>query len=630
MTLAFTGEWGLLEKQFREDDFRTALPRLRVSTVLLLVIFGLFALLDHFIDPESAREFLLIRFGLITPAALAFLLLSWTKWFKRAYQPLAAFVMVLGAYGVMYMMAFGNHAVRSSHQTGLLLVIVSLFVLLGLRFIWALAGWMPILAGFILVNHFHSSSPQVLRAVSTFLFLSISVVCFEVCRRLEITRRRNFALQWSLSVEKAMVAASNRNLETRIDERTRELLHANQVLREEMTRTEKLCQEKSLLEARLYHSEKMETVGRLAGGIAHDFNNLLTAIIGNAAMAIGATPGSSEINHALEDIVKAGEKAARLTRQLLAFSRKQIIEPRPVDLNKALKDLDRMMGRILDSDAKLIWDLSQEVGHVMVDPGQLEQVVINLVVNAGYAISPGGSIVIGTRVPGSRPAASPEGNAGEFEGDFYEFFVRDDGCGMDEVTLSRIFEPFFTTRKTGEGTGLGLSTVFGIVRQHMGHVLVTSAPGKGSVFRVLLPRAVPGSGAGAAKTGGAPNPGGNEAVLLVDDDEMVRSIAEKTLSSLGYQVLSASNGQQALELSIGYRGQIHLLLVDVVMPVMGGPALAERLRESRPGIKVLFTSGYSEDIVSKQGVLEQGTHFIGKPYSTAELANRIREVLEGN
>lgn len=628
MTLAFTGEWSLLEKQFRADDFKTALPRIRVSMGLLVVIFGLFAVLDHFVDPENAGAFLLIRFGLVTPAALVFYLVSGTKWFEKVYQPLTAFMMVLGASGIMYMMAVGNHAVRASHQTGLLLVIVSLFVFLGLRFIWALAGWTPILIGFLLVNHGHSTSPGEVAAVNTFFFLSMSVVCFEVCRRLELSRRRNFALQWSLSLEKSMVAASNRNLETRIDERTRELLHANQVLRDEMTRTEKLCQEKSLLEARLYHSEKMETVGRLAGGIAHDFNNLLTAIIGNATMATGAPAGSPEINHALEDIVKAGEKAARLTRQILAFSRKQIIEPRPVELNKALKDLDRMMGRILKTDSTLVWDLSEDVGHVMVDPGQLEQVVINLVVNAGYAISPGGSIVIGTRVPGSRHHAPPEELAEEFEGDFYEFFIRDDGCGMDQETLSRIFEPFFTTRKTGEGTGLGLSTVFGIVSQHMGHVMVSSVPGQGSVFRVLLPRAVPEWGWEDLKIHGTANPGGTEAVLLVEDDEMVRSIAEKTLASLGYKVLPASDGQQALELSIGFKGTIHLLLVDVVMPVMGGPALAERLRESRPGMKVLFTSGYSEDIISKQGFIELGTHFIGKPYSTAELASRIREVLE--
>lgn len=628
MTLAFTGEWSLVEKQFRDDDFRTAIPRIRVSMGLLVVIFGLFAVLDHFVDPGNAGAFLLIRFGLVIPVALVFYLVSGTKWFERLYQPLTAFMMVLGASGIMYMMAVGNHAVRASHQTGLLLVIVSLFVFLGLRFIWALAGWIPILIGFLLVNHFLSASPGELEAVNTFFFLSVSVVCAEVCRRLELSRRRNFALQWSLSLEKTMVAASNRNLETRIDERTRELLHANQVLRDEMTRTERLCQEKSLLEARLYHSEKMETVGRLAGGIAHDFNNLLTAIIGNATMATGAPAGSPEISHALGDIVKAGEKAARLTRQLLAFSRKQIIEPRPVDLNKALKDLDRMMGRILDTDSTLVWELSEDVGCVMVDPGQLEQVVINLVVNAGYAISPGGSIVIGTRVPGSRHNAPPEERAEEFEGDFYEFFVRDDGCGMDQETRSRIFEPFFTTRKTGEGTGLGLSTVFGIVSQHMGHVLVSSAPGEGSVFRVLLPRAVPEMSSGTPEARDATNPGGTEAVLLVEDDQMVRSIAEKTLASLGYKVLSAPDGQKALELSTGFIGTIHLLLVDVVMPVMGGPALAERLKESRPGMKVLFTSGYSEDIISKQGVLEQGTHFIGKPYSTAELANRIRMVLE--
>lgn len=628
-SLAFTGEWGLLENQFRADDYRTALPRIRVSTILLVTAFTLFAVLDHFIDPENAKGFLLIRFGLIVPAALVFYLLSWTKSFERVHQPLAAFVMVFGAYGVMYMMAFGNQAVRSSHQTGLLLVIVSLFLFLGLRLMWALAGWIPILAGFILVNHFHSSSPEVLRAVSTFLFLSISVVCIEVSRRLELSRRRNFALQWSLSLEKAMVAASNRNLETRIEERTSELLHANQVLRDEMGRTEALCREKSRLEARLYHSERMEAVSRLAGGIAGDFMDLLTSIIDSAATAALEPAPSPVIGAALADIVARGEKAARLAGQLLAFSRRQLIEPQPVDLNKALRALEGTIVRMLGPGVTLVWELSDEAGNVMVDPCQLEQVVVNLVLNAGHAMGNSGTIVIGTRAGSPVEASSEEIPEGLRGGGCHEFFVRDDGCGMDQATLSRVFEPFFTTRKTGEGAGLGLSTVYGIVRQHMGHVFATSAPGEGSEFRVLLPGAVPGSDQGGRESAGPANPGATEVVLLVENDEALLPVVEKTIASLGYRVLSASDGQQALDLAGRFAGTIHLLLTDVVMPAMGGAALAERLRETRPGMKVLFTSGYPEEIVSKQGVFGHGAAFIAKPCSTAELADRIREVLEG-
>lgn len=627
-SLAFTGEWGLLEKQFRADDFRNALPRIRVSTILLAVIFALFAVLDHSIDPESAGEFLLIRFGIVIPAALVFCLLSWTKRFERVYQALAALIMVLGAFAVMYMMVFGSQAVRSSHQTGLLLAIVALFLFLGLRFIWAFAGWVPMLAGFILVNHFHSSSPEVLRAVSTFLFLSISIVCIEVSRRLEIGRRRNFALQWSLSLEKAMVAASNSNLETRIGERTRELLHANQVLRDEMSRTERLSLDKSMLEARLYHSERMEAVSRLAGGIASDFNELLTSIIASASQAAGEPAGSPVIGRALDVVVTRGEEAARLARKLLAFSRKQIVEPTPVDLNKALTALEGTILRLLDTGVALVWELSEGTGKVMVDPGQLEQVVINLVTNANSAVKPGGTIVIGTRVPSGRPVAS-EASADPAEACFCEFFVRDDGCGMDQSTLSRIFEPFFTTGKAGESAGLGLSTVYGIVHQHMGDIKVTSAPGEGSEFSVLLPKAMRDLDPDEQGRIRDANPHGTEVVLLVENDEAVRTVAGKTLESLGYRVLSATDARQAIELSERFLGTVHLLLTDVVMPFMGGSALAERLRETRPGMKVLYMSGYSGEIVSKQGVLESAAHFMKKPFSTTELAGRIREVLEG-
>ncbi len=628
LTLDFTGEWRPVEKQFRADDFRRSLPRIRAFMAVLAGLYGMFAFLDQHVDPGSAGEFLLIRFAIVMPFVLLFFLISPARWFERVHQPVIAFMMVLGASGIMAMIVSGNSVIRTSYHSGLLLVVISLFIFPGLRLFWAFLGWVLIFAGFIAINHVLVPSPAEISVLNSFFFTSMSIIGMVACRRLESVKRQNFALQWSLSLEKAMVAASNRNLETRIGERTRELLHANQVLRDEMQRIENLSREKDALEARLRHAERMETVGRLAGGIAHDFNNLLTAIIGNASMAAGEPPGSPEINHALEDIVKAGEKAARLTRQLLAFSRKQIIEPKPVDLNRALGELDRMIGRILGDDVNLIWKLDENAGFVLVDPGQLEQVVINLVVNARDAVSPGGCITIGTGVPETLPDQTGEEMEELSRDGFYELFVRDDGCGMDEATRDRIFEPFFTTKKTGEGTGLGLSTVFGIVRQHHGHVMVSSAPGEGSIFRVLLPRVPRGLDEGDSAFALPVNRGGSETVLLVEDDDMVRSIAEKALASLGYKVLSAAGGLQAQELSREFHGDIQLLLVDVVMPVLGGRALAGNLKKERPAMKVLFTSGYSEDIIARQGVLEKGINFIPKPYSTSELAARIREVLE--
>lgn len=628
LTLAFTGEWKAVEEQFKRDSFRSALPRIRLSMGILAAVYASFAILDHQIDPGSAGTFLFIRFALIMPGVLLFFLMTRAGWFEKVHQPITALMMVFGAAGIMAMIATGNQLVRTGYHAGLLLVIVSLLVFIGVRFVWAMSGWVLVFLGFLLMNHVITDAPSPIRLMNSFFFIGMSIVCIGASRRLERSARNQYALRWSLSAEKAMVAAANRSLEARITERTRELLHSNQVLRDEMAMIEELSAEKSSLEARLRHSEKMETVGRLAGGVAHDFNNLLTAIIGNASVAAGLPPGAPEVSQALDDIVRAGEKAARLTRQLLAFSRKQIIEPKPVDLNRALGELDRMIGKVAGSEISLSWKLDPEAGCVLVDPGQLEQVVINLIVNARDAVAPQGCITIGTRVSETPPVNPPEDVDDDPVREFCEVFVEDDGCGMDQATLERIFEPFFTTKGPGEGTGLGLSTVFGIVRQHRGHLLVESAPGEGSVFRVFLPRTACATVHSEGMPVTASSRGGSETVLLVEDDDMVRSISEKTLSGLGYFVLSAAGGPQALQLSDDFGGDIHLLLVDVVMPIIGGRTLAENLKKKRQTMRVLFTSGYSEDIIARQGVLEKGLHFIPKPYGTLELAAKIRQVLE--
>jgi signal transduction histidine kinase len=626
LTLEFTGEWKPVEEQYRESVHRQSLGWLRAAVVILALLFGLFSFLDHGIDPSNCDDFLVIRFAVVTPAVLLFLGATTAKWFQRVQQPLTALLVVLGAAGIMLMIAAGNRPVQTLYQSGLLLAVTALFLFLGVRFFWALAGWALILTGFLTVNYLFTEASSYETALNTFMFLSVSVVCIIAGRRMELSGRTGFALRWGLTMEKAMVSASNRSLEARIDDRTRELVHANQVLREEMARIEGLNREKGRLEARLRQSERMETVGRLAGGIAHDFNNLLTVVIGNANMAGRARPGSVEAARCLDDVIRAAEKAAGLTRQLLAFGSRQVISPEPVELNRALKELEGMIRGVLGEAVDLIWKLHPKEGTVLVDPGQLEQVVINLVMNARDAVSREGTVTLGTAFE-APPEDMVRGEEPPPAG-FMEFFVADDGAGMDQATAQRIFEPYFTTKGENGGTGLGLSTAYGIARQHGGFITVDSSPGQGSVFRVYLPLTLLHVNGSDKKPFRDLEPGGGETVLLVEDDDLVRAVGEKTLSALGYRVLSASGGREALELSRSHPGRIHLLLVDVVMPIIGGRTLAEELKQDRPDMKILFTSGYSEDAISSHGVLEAGLHFLPKPYGAAELAAKIRSVLE--
>lgn len=626
LTLEFTGEWKPVEEQYRVSEYHLSLGWLRAAVGILTVLFGLFALLDRGIDPSSCGDFMVIRFAVVIPAVLLFLMATSAKWFHRVQQPLTALMVVLGTAGIMVMIATGNPAVQTHYQPGLLLAVTALFLFLGVRFIWALAGWTAILSGFMMINYLFIEASASETTLNTFMFLSVSVICIIAARRMELDRRTGFALRWGLTMEKAMVSASNRSLESRIEERTRELVHANQVLRDEMARIEGLNREKGQLEARLRQSERMETVGRLAGGIAHDFNNLLTVVIGNANMAGRARPGSAEATRCIDDVIRAAEKAAGLTRQLLAFGSRQVITPEPVEMNRTLKELEGMIRGVLGEGVELTWKLHPEEGTVLVDPGQLDQVVINLVMNARDAVSLGGAVTLGTSFE-APPEDMVRGEEPPPAG-FMEFFVADDGAGMDQATAQRIFEPYFTTKGGNGGTGLGLSTAYGIVRQHGGFITVDSSPGQGSVFRVYLPLTLLQGNGNYQKPARGPEPGGGETVLLVEDDDLVRSVGEKTLAALGYLVLSASDGREALGISERHPGRIHLLLVDVVMPILGGRTLAEKLKKDRPDMKVLFTSGYSEDAISRHGVLEEGLHFLPKPYGASELAAKIRSVLE--
>ncbi|MBI3205874.1 MAG: PAS domain S-box protein [Myxococcales bacterium] len=396
---------------------------------------------------------------------------------------------------------------------------------------------------------------------------------------------------------------------------------------QDVTDQQRALEERGRLEAQLLAAQKLEAVGRLAGGIAHDFNNIVSAVLGYSDLALAGLRAEDPLRRDLEQVHKAGERAAALTRQLLAFSRRQVLDLRVLDPNQIAADLERMLGRLIGEDVTLRLELDPKVGYVRADRGQLEQVLMNLVVNARDAMPSGGELVIATaavEAGAALLATYPELASGSW----VRLSVRDSGEGMPPEVLARIFEPFFTTKEQGKGTGLGLSTVYGIVRQSGGHVRVESQPGQGSRFDVYLPRLGEAERAASVHPP-APGPAaGSETILLVEDEAAVRDLAARMLRRSGYRVLTAAHGGEALLICEKHPGPIHLLLSDVVMPEMGGRELAERVAQLRPGVRVLFMSGYSDDDVARRGVGGQFAAVVAKPFDVATLTRAVRALLD--
>ena len=384
--------------------------------------------------------------------------------------------------------------------------------------------------------------------------------------------------------------------------------------------------ERKRLEEQFRQAQKMEAVGRLAGGVAHDFNNLLTVINGYSDITIGRLSAEDPLRLHVEEVRKAGERAAGLTRQLLAFSRKQVLRPEVIDLNEVVRETEKMLRRLIGEDIVLRVALGPGLGSVKADPGQVEQVLMNLAVNARDAMPRGGRLTIGTEnVHLDEEYAARHVSVAP--GRYVMLAVSDTGAGMDEETRARIFEPFFTTKEQGKGTGLGLSTVYGIVKQSGGHIWVYSEAGRGTTFKIYLPRVDAGAREHRPAAESAEGLTGTETILLAEDDELVRNMTCIILSDYGYRVLAAENGAAAISIFESTEEPIHLLLTDVVMPGISGRELADRLTRLRPETKVLYMSGYTEDAIVHHGVLEEGVNFLQKPFTPDALARRVREIL---
>jgi two-component system cell cycle sensor histidine kinase/response regulator CckA len=388
--------------------------------------------------------------------------------------------------------------------------------------------------------------------------------------------------------------------------------------------------EKAVLEEQLRQSQKMEAIGRLAGGIAHDFNNILTVISGNCQLSLLDLKECDRLKENIEEIKNAAERASILIRQLLAFGRRQILEMEVTDLNTLLQNLCKLLHRIIGEDIELIIELSNDLGRVKIDQGQIEQVILNLVVNGKDAMPRGGKLTISTG-----NVELDEGytriHSGVTPGCYVMFSVSDTGMGMSPDVKERIFEPFFTTKEKGKGTGLGLSTVYGIIKQHGGHIWVYSEPGQGTTFRIYLPWVDEPLEAFKEKKDFAEITPGEEAILLVEDEDAVRKVACTILEKNGYTVLECANGEQALRVvREQINKSIHLIITDVVMPGMSGRELTKQLEAIHPGIKKLYISGYADDTISHYGILEPQTALLKKPFTMDSLLRRVREILDSN
>ncbi len=380
------------------------------------------------------------------------------------------------------------------------------------------------------------------------------------------------------------------------------------------------------LEEQFLQAQKLESVGRLAGGVAHDFNNLLTVIGGYCSLLRAGLEDGHPWHGALAEMSVAADRAADLTRQLLAFSRKQMMRPRAVDLNDVVSGAEKLLRRLIGENIELCV-VAGSTRPVLADPGHLGQVLMNLAVNARDAMPDGGRLTIATAdaeldevQAGARPEARP--------GSYQVLVVADTGCGMDEATRAHVFEPFFTTKEVGKGTGLGLASVYGIVKQSGGFVEVESASGRGAAFTLYLPAAREAARPAEVPAAARDLPRGRETILLVEDEENVRALCRKVLQGSGYDVMEAGDGADALRVSAAHAGPVHILVTDVVMPHMNGRALFDRLATERPGLRVLFVSGYLDGDLLRHGVLRQGQAFLNKPFTPEELALKVREVLD--
>jgi signal transduction histidine kinase len=598
-----------------DENFRLWLGRAALWGCALVLLLGG---MDYVVTPENFSRFL--RYRVFISAMLLIGHFASKRLPRRSLYALALFL-VLTSAAVIELMVLRFGGAGSPYYAGMILLGASVMGFLPARFRFhAIMAVMICLIYFVPIVMTEPVLGRMDFLLSNAFLLLIFATLLLVRFMSGKTLLTDLGLQYDLQ-------RYRQSLEESVAERTAELAGAIDDLRNEMAERQRAEGDRGRLQAQFLQSQKMESIGRLAGGVAHDFNNLLTAIMSYAELSIMKLPPGHPVLGHVTAIRDASEKAASLTHQLLAFSRKQVLAMQLVDLNAVVEGMAKMLRRIIGEDIHLKIRTGSGLGPVLADKGQIEQVLMNLAVNARDAMPSGGQLAIETSaVPAGEPPAglAADGKAG----DYVMLSVADTGKGMTPDVRERMFDPFFTTKDIGKGTGLGLSTVYGIVKQHDGHIHVESMPGKGTTVSLFLPVGVDGR-SDSPDEGEPAMPRGRETVLVVEDDLAIRALLREVLEPLGYRVLLTASGEEAMERYGGISEEIHLLLTDVVLPGMNGKQLAERFAVRRPGMKVLFMSGYPYDALSHQGLLGLGASLMHKPVGPVVLATRVRQVLDG-
>ena len=589
----------LLSEEFDRVRLRTVNQAVAVGALLSAIIIPMFAILDLILKPEWLGTFLIIRFSVTAVSIGIYFISRSVKGINYAYT--LAVIQLMVVSGGITLMCHLDQGPVDPYYAGINLPVLGFGIMMPLTIIELGAAFGLIWLFYFMPNVWVVQPHEIPIFVNNNFFLLATMIISFSGSRFNFIHQKN---QWH---SRRRLQSAHQQIKT----------HADNLEAEVQERTQKLLQ-----------SERLAVVGQLAGGIAHDFNNILASIMGITELMLHSLSPKDPMREDVEMITRVGKKATKLVKQLLAFSRKQVLVPEKIDLNSVVFDVDKMLQYLVGDKIELKIVPSPKIGSIMADPVQLEQIVLNLVVNARDAMPEGGRCIIETGMANLDQVYCNEKGLSIPPGDYVVLACSDTGTGMDEATRSKIFEPFFTTKGKGKGTGLGLSTVYGIVKQSKGDIFVYSEAGKGTTFKIYFPKLDKSETYNPEQTVLPLTIGGSETILLVEDDDEIRATTAQLLEDQGYRILQAKDGRQALTLSREWEPQIDLLISDLIIPHIPGQELARILMSERADLKVLFVSGFTENMVSEQLLLHPDTHFLQKPYSLENLNRKIRYLLE--
>jgi len=620
-TLSFPGR---LETEFLDDFFNKSLKQVRLILVSGIVFYGVFGFLDAMLIPGAKGILWVIRYAVVIPVILGVILFSYSPRFKPYMQMCLATAITISGLGIVIMIVIAPPPVNYSYYAGLILVLIFGYVFLRIRFIWAvLAGW--IIVAFYEAASIWLGTPVEILLNNNFFILSANVIGMFACYSSEHYSRRDFYLVKLLEIEQDKVNAANTELEKRVNERTSQLTRSNEELLREIEAHHRAEEEKKGLEHQLRQAQKMEAIGTLAGGIAHDFNNILSPIIGYSEMIIDDVPGGSPMKNKIEQILMAATRAKELVRHILTFSRQTEQELIPLELHPIIKESLTLLRASLPSTIEIRQNIDTNCRPVLADPTQIHQILINLCTNAFHAMRDRGGI-LGVEMSESEINAADCMTMKLNPGSYVKISVSDTGHGIPKPILERVFEPYFTTKAPGEGTGLGLSVVHGIVKTYNGEIKIYSEPGRGTTVTIFLPcietdTFTPKEYRKETVTGG------HESILLVDDEGYVITMMKEMLERLGYRITAFTSSSEAYDEFRADPRRYDLIITDQTMPRMTGTELAEECMSLKPGLPVIICTGFSE-ILSEEKARALGiSEYVTKPVVKGEIARAIRNAL---